>query len=379
MQQVEAAVELARPAAPKPNANEGHRGCPVAGVTRPIAVADLRGGDAGQPAIVQASLADLADGEAATLFASPVWLKACGYDEQLLVVGTPQSGAGLRLLFAQRNRHLLHLGRLLWFEPEAIAYLSTMLFNANGASFVVFEDLQVGGRLSSRMKTTVFRYHRNWQIVLNGPDADAYRITKDNPSGMRRNIRRKQKALERDLGPIDIGVEERPSRDLLKAIVDMNRLKIESTNRKFGIDGPAFERLWAVVSEVGHIVTLKQGSRLIAGDVICILDGRAYHMESGYDMTAGRYSPGAIVHSYSIDDCRRRGLFDFNMLWGDGAYKQHVGARPRELQTVVVGHSPATRFSPADLRAVRHFRWLDFKRRVKPLVYPLLARLGGRS
>ena len=84
------------------------------------------------------------------------------------------------------------------------------------------------------------------------------------------------------------------------------------------IDARAFDQLWATVSEIGLIVTLRQGSRLIAGDVICIVDGRAYFVTGGYDMAASRYSPGAIVHAYSIEVCRRRGLLDFNMLWGEG-------------------------------------------------------------
>ena len=342
----------------------------VAGVTRPLCITDFVSGAADRPTVRPIALAELEGLEPPSLFESPAWLKAYGIENLVAISADRQGGAEYPLLFAVRDRHLLHLGSLLWFEAACIEYLTDVLLEQPGVDFVVFEDVQVEGPLSRRFGGSAFRYRRNWQIVLNGSEAEQYK----NSSKSRSTNRRKQRAMERDLGGVRIELERKPSRDLVKAIVELNRAKIETANRTHAIDARELDRLWAAVSQIGHVVTIRHGSRLIAGDIICTVGSRAYYVVTGYDMNVSQYSPGVIAHHHSIEDSRQRGVFDFNMLWGDGVYKRRLGGKPRDLSTLVKRRSPSVRFTPAYVRAVGAYHWLDFKARVKPLVRRQTAR-----
>ncbi len=337
----------------------------VPGVTRPLGIADFAGPGSDRPVARPVTLAELAELEPATLFESPVWLRAYGLENLLALPVHQQGGPQYPLLFQVRDRHLHHLGRLRWFEPACIKYLSELLIDQRpGIDFVVFEDVQVDGASARRVGGSVFRYQRNWQIALNGPDAKQQL----NSGKSRSTVRRKQRALERDLGGVTIGLEEQPSRDLLATIVELNKAKINSINQKHGIDTEELDRLWAVVSEIGHVVAIRKGAQVIAGDVMCLVGRRAYYVVTGYDMSLSRYSPGLIAHSFSIEDCRKRGMLDFNMLWGDGVYKRRLGGQPQELLTLVARRSPAVRFTPAYARAVGSYHWFAFKALVRPFI-----------
>ena len=121
------------------------------------------------------------------------------------------------------------------------------------------------------------------------------------------------------------------------------------------------------------MVALYAGDRVIAGDVFCVVGGRAYAIVSGYDMTLGRYSPGVIVHEFLLDHCRRLGLLDINLLWGDSPFKRRLGATPRELTTVVVRRTPAVRLTFPYVRAITAYRWHDLKARAKRRLLPQAA------
>lgn len=299
--------------------------------------------------------------DTATLFESPPWLRAYGADE--LVMLSVEAAHGRPLLFNKRGRHLVHLGRLLWFEAASLVRAAEALFDQSDADFVVFEDIEVAGKFPAGFDSATFHYQRDWQIILNGPQAVEHATS----GKSRSTTRRKQRAMERDIKGLRIA-REAPTRDLLRTIVALNREKIESGNRKHRIDEAEFERLWSVVAETGHIIVMRDGERVIAGDAICVVGRHAYYMVSGYDMELSRYSPGVIVHYASIEDCRERGVVDFNMLWGDSVYKQRLGAKPHQLVTLVARRTPMVRFSPAYVRATSSYRWHDLKARVKPLV-----------
>src|SRR5829696_3581290 len=139
------------------------------------------------------------------------------------------------------------------------------------------------------------------------------------------------------------------------------------------IDEVEFGRLRAISAELGHGAALTEGDALIAGDLICIADNRAYFLTGGYEPDFQRFSPGMITLSHAIEACRRRGILDFNLLWGDGVYKQRLGGRCQPLVTIVSRRSPATLLRPAYLAALSRFGWLHLKRALKPM----LARLKG--
>ena len=184
---------------------------------------------------------------------------------------------------------------------------------------------------------------------------------------------RKLRALARERASVRVGFDRNPSEAFLRRVVALNRAKIEAQGRRHGIDEVEFGRLHAISAELGHGAALTEGDALIAGDLICIADNRAYFLTGGYEPDFQRFSPGMITLSHAIEACRRRGILDFNLLWGDGVYKQRLGGRCQPLVTIVSRRSPATLLRPAYLAALSHFGWLHLKRALKPM----LARLKG--
>lgn len=331
----------------------------LAGVTRPLRTSDFARSNAGRPAVLPITLAELAQLEPSTLFASPAWLTAYGVDN---LVAVSLRGPAYPLLFAVRDRHLVHLGRLLRFEAVCLSFLTDALLKQTNVDFVVFEDVEIDSSLTLAGSST-FRYQRNWQVVLDGEDGPLARSTRSISE-----TRRKKRALERHSKEVRVVLEDRPSQDLMRTVVELNKAKVESTGRKHGIDDAELDRLWSAVSEIGHLVILYADDRVIAGDLFCVVGRRAYAIVSGYDMTLGRYSPGVIAHDFLLDHCRRAGLFDLNLLWGDSPFKRHLGAKPRELVTVVARRSPAVHLKRSYLRAAGPYYWFDFKARVRPFI-----------
>ena len=334
----------------------------VAGVTRPLCIADFASTNTDRPAVGPVTLAQLAEHEPTTLFESPVWLKVYGFAK--LVALHLKGRAQYPLLFAARDRHLVHLGRLRWFEADCIEYLTGVLLEQPGVDFVVFEDVQVEGAPSARFRGSTFHYQRNWRVVLNGPEAGQYPKSKSS----RVALRKAQRAMERDIEGVHVEFVERPSPDLVKTIVDFNRAKVESRNKRHAIDEQELGRLGAVASEIGHAVTINDGSRVIAGLIVCVTGGRAYGMVVGYDMKLSRYGLGIMAYDLAIENCRQRGMRDLNMLWGDGVYKRRLGGKPQELSTLVARRSPTVRLSSAYIRAVRPYHWFAFKVRAKRFI-----------
>jgi hypothetical protein len=220
---------------------ELRQNCFAAGVTRPFRISDFAKSNQDRPTVRPITIAELARLEPSTLFASPAWLRAYGIDKILAI---PLEGLAYPLLFAVRDRHLVHLGRLLRFDAACIAHLADTLLEQADVDFVVFEDVEVDSSLTLPGSST-FRYQRNWQIVLGGEDGAPTRSTRSISE-----TRRKKRALERDSKEVRVVLEDRPSKDLVRTVVELNKAKVESTRRKHGIDDAELDRLWSAVSEI---------------------------------------------------------------------------------------------------------------------------------
>jgi hypothetical protein len=332
----------------------------IPGASRPLAASDFV--DAATRRAFPAELSP----DGGTLFAHPLWLEV--YGEQNLVVVDGRERHAPRLTFARRGDHLVHLGRLTWFEADCIAFLTDRLLRLEGVAFVVFEDVRVEGAPGKR-RQSVFRYQNNWQLVLNGP-AGTDRIARQTAQATARKLR----GLTRDREGVRIGFDKGPSPRFLRTVVAYNRAKIEAQGRRHGIDEAEFARLEALSAELGWGSVLEDKDGIVAGDLIFVAGRRAYFMTGGYDDAAQRYSPGMITLAHAIEECRKQGILDFNLLWGDGAYKQRLGAHCRPLVTVVARGSKVAFLRPSYLGALSRFGWLHLKRALKPLVRRLLRR-----
>lgn len=334
---------------------------PPSAVERALAVADYLATGTDALRVRQVTAADHTDPAPGTLFTDPAWLRAYGMADLLVV--EPAAGAEApRLVFARERDHLVHCGRLLSLEPDLIETLSAHLLRRPGVAFMVFEDVDVAGPIARSLNRTIFRYQNNWRVVLDGPDQT--RISRQTAQGTGRKTRN----LLRDNPGARLDFEPAPGRAFLRAIVDLGRARIESQGKRYGIDAAEFERLAIVAEAIGHGSVIRDGERVISGDLICIAGHRAYFLNGGYDPAYGRYSPGMGTLLHAIETCRARGLIDFNLMWGDLPYKQRLGARRVPLVTIVVRRSSAALLRPSHLAALCRFGWPHLKRILKPWV-----------
>ncbi|HEX8167201.1 MAG TPA: GNAT family N-acetyltransferase [Beijerinckiaceae bacterium] len=341
---------------------------PIPGASRPFAASDFLDA-AGGLAVRRASPAELSRDAAGTLFVHPAWLGTYGLEDLVVVEGPARREGAARLVFARRDDHLVHLGRLTWLDADCVAVLTDRLLGLDGVAFVVFEDVRVEGALARRPGQSVFHYQNNWQLVLNGP-GETDRIARQTAQATARKLR----GLTRDREGVRIGFDRDPSGRFLRTVVAYNRLKIEAQGRRHGIDEAEFARLSALSAELGWGSVLEDKDGIVAGDLVFVTGRRAYFMTGGYDAAAQRYSPGMITLIHAIEECRRQGILDFNLMWGDGAYKQRLGAHCRPLVTIVARGSAAALLRPSYLGALGRFGRLHLKRALKPLARRLLRR-----
>lgn len=340
----------------------------IPGVTRPLCASDLAGGQG--LVIGRARVEELSpDNTIGTLFDHPVWLKLDGVEEVVTVDVLARRGRPAQVIFGRQADHLVHLGRLRWFDRDCIALLTSRLLQLPGVGFVVFEDIAVAGGDIAMPRHQVFHYQNNWRLVLNGP-AEPDRIARQAAQTTARKLRN----FTRDRTGARITFEPSPSAAFLRTIVDHNRDKVESQGRRHGIDEAELRRLQALSAEIGYGAGLCDDEGLVAGDLVAIAGQRAYFMAGGYDPAAQRYSPGMITLVHAVEECRRRGIVDFNLLWGDGVYKARLGARRTRLVTIVARGSNAALLRASHVRVTLRFGWLDLRRRMKPVVMALLRR-----
>jgi hypothetical protein len=200
--------------------------------------------------------------------------------------------------------------------------------------------VHVAGGLDKRPGRSAFRYQNNWQLPLNGP-GEAAAPSRQTAQATARKLR----ALARERQGVRVGFDRNPSEAFLRRVVALNRAKIEAQGRRHGIDEAEFGRLRAISAELGHGAALTEGDTLIAGDLICIADNRAYFLTGGYEPDFQRFSPGMITLSHAIEACRRRGILDFNLLWGDGrlqaAPRRPLPAAGHDREPPLAGDAPA--------------------------------------
>ena len=311
-----------------------------------------------------------ADAAPCTLFTQPAWLRAYEAGALLIVEAQPGRDAP-RLVFTRAKGGLIHQGRLARIDQTMVSTLADRLMAKAGAGFVVFEDVELATPLPRGPRRFVFHYQNNWRLPLSDSAAQV-------PPKVVANTKRCLRNLARDNPGVAIRFEAGPQRSVLDAITAFGRIRIEGQGRRYGIDDSETVRLTAVASEVGHASILTMGDTILAADLICLSGNQAYFLTHGYDPGYPTSSLGKITLLNSIEACRARGIVDFNLMWGDMPYKAQVGATCIPLQTVVTRRSRLGFIAPGHLATVLHFARLDLKRRLRPAIHRLRARIAER-
>lgn len=297
--------------------------------------------------IARVSIADLPASCSQKLYTNPAYLAALGIDEVVLVRPAcinAASEATPPAVFADRGRHMLHLGRLSHCDGAAVSNVAEALFRETNAKFVIFEDIEIArGEGNIDRPAARFDYQANWRIDL---------VPGDLPisSSQRRQIRSKARRLVEATGKETRLEFSRSDEQSIDRIVAFNRAKIREGGRRHHLSEQKLSALKAVCADVGYQALLYCGDEIIAGDIICVSGSNAYTMVLGYDLAYEHFSPGMQVHVFAVARLQDLGCTQVNFLWGDSPWKARMGATRLQLTTIAVTRNRRTLLAPQFLR-----------------------------
>ncbi len=155
------------------------------------------------------------------------------------------------------------------------------------------------------------------------------------PHGIRRNLRRYRERLDGN-GPVSFETAscEKCFAAAIDTLFELHQSRWEARDDTGMFAGDSMRRFHREAAlnlfrrGISRAFTLRHDSRVLAviyGFLDC---GTFYSYQSGFDPSASRYSPGALILEYAIAQAIAAGAHTFDFLRGDEGYKRDWGARP---------------------------------------------------
>lgn len=158
-------------------------------------------------------------------------------------------------------------------------------------------------------------------------------------------LARKRRKLERELGPVEVCMDD-PSDAVLETLIGWKSAQYRRTGLPDKFARPRNRDFLDELRRRGllSVSTLRAGGRLLAGALGHRTGGRYLSRLPAYDPAFARYSPGSLLHFENVKASYERGDSEFNALIGGEAYKftyathvRWIGAVGREpLRDMVV-------------------------------------------
>jgi len=240
---------------------------------------------------------------------------------------------GHSFIFRQNENHLICCNRLENFTPKILDAVSQSLLKFHPNHIITFEDivLEEGEVISSPHFKLSFQ--ENW---CRGISPDEKYLSKRRRSVIRRRLKKLVETLKSD----DVEyVFRRTKEGDVDEVVRMTAKALETQGRRHDFPEERRRVFKNVVGEIGYTGLLYADGKLIAGDVLTIIDEKAWFNIGGYDMDYRDYSPGMQLHSKIIESCLELGVREVNFLWGNSTWKSDVGSVRVPLTTVYVASS----------------------------------------
>ena len=163
----------------------------------------------------------------------------------------------------------------------------------------------------------------------------------------------------------------------VETLLRLNTLRLAKKADKTLWSEELLHRRWQLSTRCGIFVGLYDSDRLVAGTLLYLHRKNAYGVLLGHDPSYDRLNLGTLALWMTINQFIRMRLEELHLLWGDSAYKQHLGASKVDLEELVVFASPARalRWHLADRsnslrlharRRVRRIRWGIARRIARP-------------
>ncbi|WP_420476057.1 GNAT family N-acetyltransferase [Noviherbaspirillum sp. ST9] len=157
---------------------------------------------------------------------------------------------------------------------------------------------------------------------------------------MRRNLRRYMDKLKRDHPSLQVEVAEKAdaSEADMRAIIDLNRVRIAGKNMRYGLDDEV-EKVMALVRQCGMVLAMRIDGRVVAGSIGYFAGSHYFFKVISHDPRYNEYSAGILCCYLTICECIARGCKEYNFMWNEYDYKFALGAHARSLHHVVVYRS----------------------------------------
>ncbi|OWW19119.1 GNAT family N-acetyltransferase [Noviherbaspirillum denitrificans] len=157
---------------------------------------------------------------------------------------------------------------------------------------------------------------------------------------MRRNLRRYMDKLKRDHPSFSISIAFNgdASEADMRAIIDLNRVRIAGKNIRYGLDDEV-EKVIALVRECGMVLTMRVDGQVMAGSIGYFAGSNYFFKVISHDPRYNEYSAGILCCFLTISECIARGCTEYNFMWNEYEYKFALGAHSRSLHHLAVYRS----------------------------------------
>lgn len=262
------------------------------------------------------------------VFEMRAYRKAYGV-ERILRIDTGGAAGSEPLLFEDRGDHAICLARSAALDAREVEAACEALFSSDRIRFVVFEDIDLGGKPNLRQAPVTFRYQSDWVIPL-GQEGVGMQ-----PS-FRRKVEKNLVRLRKQHDDVSLVIESSPPRRIVEAAIDLSRRKLEASGRTYLIDEGEKERLVGLFGSIGTAAVLLHGDHMVSCELFVEHGLDCYAFIGGYDMDYARFSPGMITMRHAVEHFEARGFRSAHFLWGDGGYKARLGAQAVPLVSMIV-------------------------------------------
>ncbi|MGI8743148.1 MAG: GNAT family N-acetyltransferase [Bryobacteraceae bacterium] len=164
------------------------------------------------------------------------------------------------------------------------------------------------------------------------------------PHGLRRNLRRYRTRLEQQ-GAITFETAHASNfQDHLDALFALHRARWREKDEAGMLESPELECFHRSAARglwdrgLVRLHTLRLDDRIVAVVYAFVHAQRAYSYLGGFDPALARFSPGALIMGYTIEQAIREGVTEFDFLRGRESYKADWGAKPAVSSRLVLWH-----------------------------------------
>lgn len=251
------------------------------------------------------------------------------------------------LVLRENGNHLICCNRLETFSGDTLDKVSKALFETYPNHIITFEDIVLDGDDAISLPNLKLSYQENW---CRGISPDEKYLSKRRRSVVRRRLRKLIETLKDD----DIEYVFKRTQDTdVDLVIEMNAKALAAQGRRHDFPEERRRVFKKVATEIGYTAFLYADGKLIAGDVLSVIDDKAWFNIGGYDMEYRDYSPGMQLHSMIIDSCLELGVREVNFLWGNSSWKSDVGSTRVPLTNVYVAAKKHAFLSIGFLRHIK--------------------------